>query len=114
MIPDRDERGQSATRGSERGQSATRGVRSCSLRNGSDLTPRVAGRSLRLSARPNPPERSLAKNIQWPSGEKAGTKSLDVELIVDPRFIGVPQGSFTDARWETQMSSDPTPPVRPL
>jgi hypothetical protein len=62
---------------------------------------------------PKPPGRSLAKYIQWPSDENAGTKSGDVELIVEPRFAGIPQGELNVARCETQMSSLPTPPDRP-
>src|SRR5438105_10787883 len=65
-----------------------------------------------MSAPPNPPVRVLAKNIQWPSGENAETKSSDVVLIGAGRRIGAPQGAPIVARCETQMSRRPKLPVR--
>src|ERR1700682_409642 len=63
-----------------------------------------------MSWPPDPPARSLAKNIRSPSSENVGTNSVAAELIVDPRFTGAPQASLTAARCETPMSLPPNPP----
>ena len=54
-----------------------------------------------MSMPPNPPGRSLAKNIQWPSGENAGTNSADAVLIVGAQIHrrspgGARRGSLRD------------------
>src|SRR5262245_4731291 len=73
----------------------------------------VCGRQeAQISWAPNPPGRSLAKNIQWPSRDNDGTRSPDAELSVGPRLTGASQASSSDSRCETQISSPPRPPGR--
>src|SRR5262245_42940981 len=66
------------------------------------------------SCPPAPPERVLPKNIQWPSRENVGTRSLPLLLTTDPRLTGAPQGLSRLSRCDTQMSSPPWPPGRLL
>src|SRR5438034_641124 len=65
-----------------------------------------------MSFPPTPPVRLLLKNIQCPSREKFGTLSIAVLFTVGPRFTGACHGAFLSARFATQRSARPDPPVR--
>src|SRR5689334_1073716 len=65
-----------------------------------------------MSEAPNPPGRGLTKNSQWPSEDRPGLASSELELTVGPTFTGAPHAAVGVARCETHRSRPPEPPGR--